>query len=111
MAVVETSRADQRLAALQRANAVRTEQAKFTAGISALNSVDGAHRVAAAIISGEADSIPIGRLLRAIRFVGHSKTHRVLVAAGIRSDVRPVGDLSERQRAQLAALLRSRAWS
>ena len=101
---------EQRLSALERANKVRTSQAAFSRRISRVPTREGCELVAAAIEGGEVDSFPVGRLLRSIRFVGHEKTLRLLAMAQVRSDVRKVDDLSDRQKARLVALLRARAW-
>jgi hypothetical protein len=102
---------EQRREALLKANAIRVGMSVVKRDIGKLSRVDGQVR-AAELLENPTPlvmSMQVGHLVASIERVGYTKMLRLVTLVGIRSSDRHVGELSERQRYALAALLRTRA--
>jgi hypothetical protein len=99
----------QRMAALARANEIRTVNRRFRDELEGLSMREARNRVADALMSPDAcvQAMPVDRLLRSIHHVGEQKVARVLRSADLGNFGRRVGSLSERQRLLIAATLRA----
>lgn len=98
----------QRLA-LDKGNRIRFARADLKRELAKQPGLAEAGARAAALIelpSPEIAGMQVGRLLRSCRGIGPSKVRRVLLASGVLSDSRTVGELTERQRRALIGLLR-----
>ena len=102
MAIAEAP-APQRLRALEQANRVRSGRARLKREIAT-----GAVTAAEVIerCPHEAETMAIGELLRSQPRWGPARCSRLLLSTGI-SDGRPLAALTERQRRDLVARLRS----
>ena len=104
-----------RAEALERANVVRLGMTDVRRRLAAMNATAGMRRAAEWLTKRQApahfDRMPVGRMLRAIRRVGDSRSLALLHDAGMTSRVaeKRVGELTARQRHALAAALRMRA--
>lgn len=95
----------QRLLALDAANRVRSEMGQLRRDIAALPRAESAALAAEALDDGTA-SIPVARLLLAVRRLGRTTAWLMIRDAGIVTGDRQVRLLSDRQRRELAWLLR-----
>jgi hypothetical protein len=96
----------QRLDALAKANAARLSSARVKGEIAALESTDGARRVAGFLRDpGEAGAVALDELLRSIRRFGTGKVARLLDGRGIRgfAQTRRVREFTARQREVVAS--------
>jgi hypothetical protein len=103
--------AEQRLAALEKANASRAANAQMIRDLSVLDTT--AQRVWLAgrlvddeFVSGPAGALTIGRMLRQIRHLGITKISRCISRAGILTYDRQLRQLTSRQRRLIAEFLR-----
>lgn len=102
--------------ALVKANRVRDARADLCRDVRGRSYQDGARRVADLLVSyddiDEFDGIgglTVRRLLLAVRSFGEAKVMRIVVTVGIRSSDRRVRELTDRQRGEIALLLRGTA--
>jgi hypothetical protein len=100
-----TTRAPQRLQALERANEIRLARAELKRRI-AYGAVSAAEVILAPPL--EANSWAIGDLLLSQRRWGHTRCRKFLIRAQI-NETKPVGALTDRQRRMLAGQLCSSA--
>lgn len=98
----------QKRGALEKANATRIGNARFRDETRLLPAVEAARRIAEVLESPEGCvcAMPMGRLLMSIERVGHQRAQRWLTLAGVRSMDRRVDELTDRQRALIATILR-----
>jgi hypothetical protein len=100
-----TQEPQQRMRALERANQVRLKRAELKRQIA-----DG-HRSAAEVIiqlPDEAQNWSVGELLKSQRRWGSIRSHKLLAGMHI-SEKRPIGELTERQRREIAGRLAAHA--
>lgn len=114
MVMVAAAKYEQQLSALRRANEVRLANTRFISHVKSLGQPDGLDVIANTLVSRGFDESPTGsvsirRLLLAVRKFGHVAATQVLRDANIISGDRRARDLSERQRAVIAAELHDRA--
>lgn len=94
------------MAALERANEVRTMNASRRREVEALPMMEGRRRVAELLLEADeyTSAVPVERLLGWIHRIGVARVVVVLRVVGI-TPGRRVGDLTGRQREVLAAIL------
>jgi hypothetical protein len=101
------------MAALAVANAVRSANAQTCRYLGAMRHAEGLRYVAKLLrdddLSGPLASMPIGRLLYAIRGMGEGKAESTLRLAQVFQSHRPLRRLTMRQRGILAESLERRA--
>lgn len=108
MSIIAPNRTlDQRMAALQRANAIRVVRARLKESLNA--------RTASALTvlvdpAPELATMKVRDLLIALPQWGARKADRFMVACRI-SHIKTIGGLSDRQREEISALLRERGIS
>lgn len=102
---------EQRMGALDKANAVRIARAQLFRELKQL-SPDQSRERAAFMLEHPMDcllSLPVFRFLTNVHRVGSHKSGSLLRRANL-SPLRPIGALTPRQRMDLASALRKRAW-
>lgn len=101
--------AEQRTAALQRANDVRTANAETMRSIRSQPYLSALRAVADMIEANRppAAAMPIWRVLRAVPKVGDVRVRRWIASAGIWSGDRRLDQLTDRQREHLVKQLRA----
>lgn len=105
----------QQHAALRRANEIRVAQSRIRKALAALPASDGlalaADLITAEPLDSAVASMPVGRLLRHVRGIGHPRSEALLSwAAGtpIKAS-RRIRQLTRRQRTAIAQALRAKA--
>lgn len=110
MGVISQDLQEQRFRALGTANTVRMQNATLRFQVKRLSFVDGLRAVADILTSADQPAIPIGRLLRSVRAVGHVKAAEWCSHPKVAcSQERLVKDMTVRQRLALAARLETHA--
>lgn len=98
----------QRTIALNRANEVRSAQAKAYRKLSGMPDRATSMGLAADMLESRRwESMSTERLLRACRGIARQKAARIMLRADIRYGGRRLRDLTERQRAALCEVLRA----
>ena len=105
VATVDFDKVAQRDLALQKANDVRTANARLLEEIATMPRQQGREFVADLLCDPPENvgAIPVARLLLALRRVGPTKTTEWMRAIGVVTPTRRVRELTVRQRGELAA--------
>lgn len=108
MAVSPTEQRDQALAL---ANQIRTDKAKLKARITSLGYATGAAMAAALVDDRHNDiagAFSVREIIRCVPKLGDVAVHEAVKHCGIRTADRKLRDLTDRQRDELAHVLRNR---
>lgn len=104
----EEERREQRLAALEAGNRIRSYRAALKADIRA----DSTAALAIGVIAHppqDAATMPVVAVLRPVPGLGAQRTTAILRAAGVRAGTRKLNDLTDRERSALIAELTDHA--